>query len=103
MWVRADDDLEPAADLLRDDPRVDQVELVTNAEVYERVRELAKDDPEYAKLRPEDVGARLDVAARDPSAARSLADNATKTLTDVDSAATLPCFSVPHPVVPLPS
>jgi hypothetical protein len=40
--------------------------------------------------------------ARDPAAANSFEAEAGELLPHVDSAVTLPCFAVPHPVVPAP-
>lgn len=102
VWGEGDDDLEAAAEILRNDPRVDEVRLVSREEAYERVRELAKDDPAYAQIGPDDVPARLDVAARDAAAATSLVAEAKAKLPHIESADTLPCFAVPSPLVPAP-
>ena len=75
---------------------------MTKEEAYERLKELAKDDPELAKFGPDDVPARLDVEARDPAAATSLAAEAKQLVPVLESAVTLPCFAVPNPVVPAP-
>lgn len=102
VWLADDVDLEPATHVLRTDPRVDQVKAVTEAEVYQRIRELAKDEPEFAKVGPEDVQARLDIAASGPTEARSLVEDAKRKLPHVEAADTLPCFAVPNPLVPAP-
>lgn len=102
VWLADDVDLEPATHVLRNDPRVDQVKAVTEAEVYQRIRELAKDEPEFAKVGPEDVQARLDIAASGPAEARGLVEDAKRKLPHVEAADVLPCFAVPNPLVPAP-
>ena len=99
FWVRvyfdseeSDGHMRRAADALRDDDRITQLETETQSEAYERFKEIFKDQPELLEqARPEALPASIQVEPAKGVSNAELAGELDDELTGVDEIQELAC------------
>lgn len=80
----ADENMHATGEVLRDDPRVADVEEETQAQAYERFKEIFADQPELLELaRPDSLPASLGLVPADDVGVGELAEELRTELTDV--------------------
>lgn len=93
-FVSADSDghMRRAADALRDDDRIARLDTVTQAEAYERFKEMFKDQPELVEqVRPESLPASIEVSPAEDVSYSELAGDLEDELTGVDEVQEMVC------------